>query len=250
MYIWLKLYFMKVSDYIKYSIDKLPKGYVFTYGNFVDDVNKKEAIIKALNRLASTGKIVKLSKGKFYKPEESPFGILEPEQKQIVKDLLEKDGKLIGYITGLGIYNHLKLTTQVSYVIQIGRNETRPALKRGMYSIAFIKQKNTITKENIPLLQLLDAIRFIKKIPDTSTETLCNRLRALLIELDTKEKNTMVRLSMKYPPATRALLGALFENLNVSVDLNSLKKSLNPITTYKLGISQNILPTIINWNIK
>ncbi len=241
---------MKVSEYIKSSIDKLPKGYVFTYGNFITDVNKKEAIIKALNRLAATGKIVKLSKGKFYKPEESPFGTLEPEQKQIVKDLLEKDGKLIGYITGLGIYNQLKLTTQVSYFIQIGRNETRPALKRGMYSITFIKQKNTITKENIPLLQLLDAIRFIKKIPDTSIETLCKRLKALLEELDTNRINTMVRLSMKYPPATRALLGALLEILNANINLNSLKESLNPITTYRLGISENILPTIINWNIK
>ncbi len=241
---------MKVSEYIKSSIDKLPKGYVFTYSNFVADVNKKEAIIKALNRLAATGKIVKLSKGKFYKPEESPFGTLEPEQKQIVKDLLEKDGKLIGYITGLGIYNQLKLTTQVSYVMQIGRNETRPALKRGMYSITFIKQKNTITKENIPLLQLLDAIRFIKKIPDTSIETLCKRLKALLEELDTKRINTMVRLSMKYPPATRALLGALLEILKANINLNSLKESLNPITAYRLGISENILPTTINWNIK
>ncbi len=241
---------MKVSEYIKSSIDKLPKGYVFTYSNFIADANKKEAIIKALNRLAATGKIVKLSKGKFYKPEESPFGTLEPEQKQIVKDLLEKDGKLIGYITGLGIYNQLKLTTQVSYVIQIGRNETRPALKRGMYSITFIKQKNTITKENIPLLQLLDAIRFIKKIPDTSKETLCKRLKALLEELDTKRINTMVRLSMKYPPATRALLGALLEILNANINLNSLKESLNPITTYRLGVSENILPATINWNIK
>ena len=241
---------MKTTDYIKVTIDKLPKGYVFTYSDFTTEVNKKEAIIKALNRLAASGKIVKLSKGKFYKPEESPFGTLQPDQKQIVKDLLEKDGKLLGYITGLGIYNQLKLTTQVSYVIQIGRNETRPTLKRGMYSIAFIKQKNTITKENIPLLQLLDAIRFIKKIPDTTIETSCKRLKALLTELNTKQINTILRLSMKYPPATRALLGALLEDLSVPVDLSALQNSLNPITSYKFGLSQSVLPTIINWNIK
>lgn len=32
------------------SIDRLPKGFVFTYEDFIGDVNKKEAIIKAVNR--------------------------------------------------------------------------------------------------------------------------------------------------------------------------------------------------------
>ena len=59
------------------SIDRLPKGYVFTYTDFMDQLNHKEAIIKALNRMTTTGKIVKLSKGKFYKAEKTPFGIVD-----------------------------------------------------------------------------------------------------------------------------------------------------------------------------
>jgi hypothetical protein len=43
---------MKVSDYIALTIDRLPKGYVFTYADFTTEVNKKEAVIKSLNRLA------------------------------------------------------------------------------------------------------------------------------------------------------------------------------------------------------
>jgi hypothetical protein len=241
---------VKTAEYIKVTIDKLPKGYVFTYSDFITEVNKKEAIIKSLNRMAATGKIEKLSKGKFYKPEQSPFGVLQPNQKQIVKDLLEKDGKLLGYITGLGIYNQLGFTTQVSNTIQIGKNETRPSLKRGMYTISFIKQKNTITKENIPLLQLLDVIRFIKKIPDTNVVNSCNRLKVLLAELDNNKLNSIIRLSMKYPPSTRALLGALLEEMQTKTDLNALQKSLNPITVYKLSISQDKLSTAPNWNIQ
>ncbi|MEO8962925.1 MAG: DUF6088 family protein [Ginsengibacter sp.] len=84
---------MKVSEYIAFTIDRLPKGYVFTYSDFDTELNGKEAIIKALNRLAASEKIVKLSKGKFYKPETTPFGKLQPNQYQIVKDLLETDGK-------------------------------------------------------------------------------------------------------------------------------------------------------------
>jgi hypothetical protein len=241
---------MKTIDYIKVTIDKLPKGYVFTYNDFTTAVNKKEAVIKSLNRLAAAGKIVKLSKGKFYKPEQTPFGTLQPKQKQIVKDLLERDGKLLGYITGLGIYNQLNFTTQVSNTIQIGRNEVRPALKRGIYSISFIKQKNTITKENIPFLQLLDVIRFIKKIPDTTLVNSCQRLKYLLAEMDNNKINTLVRLSLKYPPATRALLGAILEDIKADAELGVLQKSLNPITVYKYAITEDDLPTQTNWNIK
>lgn len=241
---------MKSTEYIKVTIDKLPKGYVFTYGDFITEVNRKEAVIKSLNRLAAAGKIKKLSKGKFYKPEQTPFGTLQPRQKQIVKDLLEKDGKLLGYITGLGIYNQLGFTTQVSNTIQIGRNEVRPALKRGLYKISFVKQKNTITKENIPLLQLLDVIRFVKKIPDTTTTTSCKRLKALLADLDKESTGSLVRLSMKYPPSTRALLGALLEDIEQDDRLlANLKQSLNPISVYNYSLTERDLPTIQNWNI-
>src|SRR5690606_14635249 len=109
--------------------------------------------------------------------------------------------------------------------IQIGSNEPRPALKRGIYKIGFIKQKNTITKENIPLLQLLDVIRFIKKIPDTNITTSCKRLKALLSELESDKINSLIRLSMKYPPSSRALLGAVLEDIQAKVELSSLKKS-------------------------
>lgn len=240
---------MKVSDYIAVTIDRFPKGYVFTYADFVTEVNKKEAVIKALNRLVASGKIVKLSKGKYYKPENTPFGNLQPNQAQVVKDLLEDDGKLVGYLTGYSIYNQLGLTTQVSYTIQIGKNDLRPAFKRERYSISFIKQKNTITKENIPLLQILDAIRYIKKIPDTSVEASCKRFLAILQELSTKEKETLVRLALKYPPATRALLGAVLEELQETQILTPLMKSLNPITKYKLSGAEKALATTEKWNI-
>lgn len=241
---------MKVTDYIINKIDRLPKGYVFTYGDFTNEVDSKEAIVKALNRMVKTSKINKLSKGRFYKPEKTPFGDLEPDEYQVAKDLLEKNGKPIGYITGFGIYNKLGLTTQMSFVIQIGRNETRPSLKRGRYRISFIKQKNTITKENIPLLQILDAIRYIKKIPDTDTEFLVKRFLQITKNLSGKNQALIVRLSLKYPPATRALLGAFLEELGIDEYQDVLRKSLNQLSDYKLGIPEQVLSSAIKWNIK
>lgn len=240
---------MKTPEYIALTIDRLPKGYVFTYADFIAEVNKKEAVIKALNRMVKAGKIAKLSKGKYYKPENTPFGMLQPNQAQVVKDLLEEDGKTVGYLTGFSIYNKLGLTTQVSNIIQIGKNQIRPNFKRERYFISFIRQKNTITKENIPLLQILDSIRYIKKIPDATIETSCKRLLGIIKNLSEKDKGTMVRLALKYPPVTKALLGALLEELKESSLIEPLYKSINPITKYKLKGTGNLLRAAGKWNI-
>ena len=241
---------MKNIDYIKYTINRLPKGYVFTYDNFMREVKNKEAVVKALNRMVVSGKIRKLSKGKYYKPEKTIFGELGPDQYQVVKDLVEKDGKIQGYLTGYSIYNGLGLTTQVSNTIQIGKNEVRPSFKREQYTIAFIRQKNIVTKENVPLLQLLDAMRYIKKIPDASIDFVCMRLLLLLKEKGSSSYATLVRLAQKYPPATRALLGALLEQLGEQDLAIPLYNSLNQITTYELKGADKVLKNTEKWNIK
>lgn len=271
---------MNTTQYIISKIDGFPNGYIFTCSDFGLAVDKPEAVIKCLNRLVGSGKINKLAKGKYYKPEISAFGSLQPSQYQIVKDLLEKNGKIVGYITGYGAYNELGLTTQVSNTIQIGRTEVKPALKRGIYKIAFIKQKNKISKNNIPLLKILDAIRFIKTIPDTTIDNSCIRLIAIIKKLTDTECERIIKLSLQYPPAVRALLGALIEksmkgkkrkrcrvasggiptvrfslnqkpcNFKELNNLGIIRKSLNPITTYKLPVSRAILTKAKDWNIR
>jgi len=242
---------MSTTNTIGNRINKLPEGYVFTYSDLIDDLgNKKEAVIKALNRMASSGKISKLTKGKYYKPEATIFGDLQPIQYQIVKDLLENDGQVIGYLTGFSIYNKLGLTTQVSNVIQIGKNDIRAQFKRERFTISFIRQKNSITKEAIPLLQILDAFRYIKKIPDTSVFLASKRLLAIVKELSESDKTRIVKLALKYPPATRALLGAILEEIGEQELAESLRKSLNPITEYKLSGVGKAISSSTKWNIQ
>ena len=241
---------MKITEYISNSIDRLPKGYVFTYTDFIDKVNQKEAIIKTLNRMTAAGKIVKLSKGKFYKPENTPFGNLQPTLEQVTKDLLEENGKPVGYLTGYSIYNKLGLTTQISNTIQIGTRKIRPSTRRGKYKISFLRQKNTITRDNIPLLQILDTIRNIKKIPDAPVDASLKRLHTIIKSLSREDQATMTRLALKYTPFTRALLGALLEKKGNKEMIESLKKSLNPITTYTLPGKKPSLPSLANWNIQ
>jgi hypothetical protein len=232
-----------MTDTIKNTINKMSAGMVFTADDFPVTAENPKGVSKILNDFVAQGYLRKLSKGRFYKPQIGKFGELPPDTYQTVKDLLEKDGKLIGYIIGYSTFNDLMLTTQVPSVLQIGTRKEKKAIVRGIYRIHFAKQENTITKDTIPLFRLLDCLRFFKIIPDTAPDKACQRMLYLLKELDEQQIAKIKKLVLKYTPQTIALLGAMLENLYPDEDTSILFKKLNPMTIYKLSISQNILPT-------
>jgi len=240
---------MKVTDIISDKINRLPIGYVFTYNDFNIKAEHIEALTKALSRMVKDGRLRKLSPGRFYKPRLSDFGELKPEVYQVVKDLLEQNSKTTGYLTGYSAYNQLGLTSQVSNIIQVGTNELKKNITRGLFKIRFIKQLNKITKENIPLLRILDAIRFIKEIPDASIEQSCKTFIILIKNLNKQDRIAFLRLAKKYNPAARALAGAIFEICYGKKSADTIYKTLNPSSEYKIGISENILPNKQKWNI-
>ena len=241
---------MVITREVQRLVESLQPDYVFTYQDLNLPTERSESVIKMLNRLVNEGIIEKISKGHFYKPKQSVFGALKPKQEEIVKDLLEKDGKIIGYMTGYSVFNRLGLTTQVPNIIQVGTNVRKNKKKRGMFTISFVLQLNPITKENITLLQLLDAIRFIKEIPDATINQSCKRILAIIRELDKEETEKALMLAEKYPPMVRAMLGAMVENLYGTNKTMSLWNTLNPLTTYKVGIDEQVLPQIKKWRIE
>jgi hypothetical protein len=235
---------------IKNTIEKIETGVIFTASEFEATVKSPTTVSRTLNDFVAQGCLRKLSKGRFYKPQMSKFGELPPDDYQIVKDLLTEKGKLIGYITGYSAFNELGLTTQVPFALQVGTYDEKKAIKRGVYRISFIKQRNNITKENIPLLKLLDCLRFFKNIPDTMPDEACNRLLYLLSKLDKNQTTKIKKLALKYSPQAIALLGAMLETLNPQENTTALFKMINPMTSYKLGISDTVLSNQKKWNIK
>ncbi|MBI9068813.1 MAG: type IV toxin-antitoxin system AbiEi family antitoxin domain-containing protein [Salinivirgaceae bacterium] len=241
---------MKLTDLIKYKIDRFAEGYIFTYSDFDIDVKNESALKVALYRLVKSGKIERLSKGKFYKPKQGIIGKLKPDEYEIVKDLLKDGNKINGYITGYSIFNRLKLTTQVPNVIQIGVNLDKKEIKRGMYTIKFVRQWNKITKKNIPLLQILDCVRFIKNIPDTNIDQSFNRILNLIKKLSEADRKSFVELAINYPPASRALTGAILEEFGAIELSGKLFKTLKSTSWYKLNISDSLIVNKKKWRIQ
>ena len=63
------------------------------------------------------------------------------------------------------------------------------------------------------------------------------------------DRKELIRLTLKYPPSTRALLGALLDELQQKAITFTLKESLNPITKYELSNANEVLSKSSDWNI-
>ncbi len=241
---------MVASQLIENKIAGIEPTKVFTIEDLGFPHDWWENVRVKLGRMVKLGLIEKVGRGKYYKPKTYVFGNIGPAPSEIVKDLMYDNGTLSGYITGYAVWNQMGLTSQISNVIIIGTSRRRDLMTRGNYEIRFIMQPNKITSNSIPLLQILDSIKLIKQIPDTTVDKSIGILKKHITELDEKRLATIVKLSMKYPPRVRALLGAILESTGNDKYISELKQSLNPTSTYSIGLndSSDINPN--NWNIE
>jgi hypothetical protein len=240
---------MKVSEIVKNKVNRFRYGNVFS----IDDLNiadeDRKYVFSVLSQLVKSGKLRKIDKGKYYKPRIGVINELKPTSYELIKDLLIKDEKRVGYLTGYSIYNKLNLSTQLPNTFQVATNKSRNSTKRGFYKITFIKQNNRITNVNFAYLQILDCIKFVKHIPDNTPDKACWQLIQILKKNETRTLKYICKLALKYNASTRALTGAMIEAITGDNTSNSLYKTLNPSTRYNIGITEETLPNRRKWNI-
>lgn len=239
---------LKVIDIIENRINKMRAGYIFTSSDFYDLVSEPTMVSRALRQLIQSGKICKYAKGRFYKPQQSIFGTLPPSEGWIVQDYLMDGKRIIGYLTGQYVYSKLGLSTQISSAYTIGSNTYRRTIQRNGIKIRFVLQPNTITRDNIPLLQILDTIRFVRKIPACTPKEACVLLRLIICKKTADERKQIASLAIAYTDYVRAIVGAILDETNT--DTEPLYRSLNPASTYKIGLNESDLPNCKKWRIK
>jgi hypothetical protein len=242
---------MALATEIRKQIKQLPEGKIFRYNALHIAKEDYATAAKALERLLKQGVIKKVSKGVFYKPEQTVFGELKPDYSEMLRSYLFENGKRVAYETGTSLYNRLGLTTQMAFRIKIASRGKRININRENLKADAVKSYAEVTDNNYETLGLLDAFKDIKKIPDSSVAQAVNRLSTIVKELNDKQIASLLKYALVYPPRVRALVGAVLENIDSKAkNIEKLKKSLNPLSTIKLGLKENELPTKSNWYIE
>ena len=238
---------MKTAEKISQQIASMPDGNTFTYESLPIERNEYAAATKAMERLIKSGVISRAAAGLFYKPKKTVFGNLMPEEQDLLKPYLFAGGKRVAYITGNLLYNQMGLTTQVPKNVKVASRDRRLETSIGRMKVTSVKSKVDISEENYRYLEILDALKDLKTIPDVNINSALKLLKARITELGDNE--LLGKLALTYPPRVRALTGALMELIGERKATEFLKQSLNPLSRYQIGLNEDHLPTLKNWNI-
>ena len=242
---------MALATDIRMRIKNLPEGKTFGYINLRIARENYTTAAKALERLQKQGVIKKVSKGVFYKPEQTVFGELKPDYSELLRSYLFENGKRIAYETGTSLYNSMGLTTQLAFSIKIASRGKRININRGTLKADAVKSYAEVTDSNYETLGILDAFKDMKRIPDCSEAQAVRRLSAIVKKLNDKQIASLIKYALLYPPRVRALVGAILENNGSKLrGLENLKASINPLTTIKLGLKETDLPNKSKWYIE
>lgn len=241
---------MNISKQISQQINQFPEDILFGYKEL--NINQQDYITaaKVLERMQKKGVIKKISKGKFFKPKMTIFGEKKPSEEQILKLYLYNEGKRVAYITGTYLYNQLGLTTQIPSTIRIASRDKSITIKTLSVKASPAKSYVDVTEENYQILGFLDAIKDLKQIPDVDITLAVRIFQTRIKQLSKQQTQDMAEYALAYPARVRALIGAILEAMCIKTSIELLRKSLNPLSSYKLGISNNILSTAPNWNIQ
>lgn len=241
---------MNLSTQIQKQIKRFPEGKVFGYPDL--DIYRKDfqSVAKILERLQGKGLIKKMSNGVFYKPVKTAFGELKPDYNEQLRPFLFENGKRIAYVTGTYLYNQLGLTTQLAVRIKIASRSKRISINRGALKADAVKSYAEVTESNFTVLGFLDALKDIRKIPDTTVQNSVKILSAKIAKMEEKEITQLIKYALMYPPRVRALLGAILDDLGKPENITTpLLNSINPLTKIELALNKTDLPTVEKWNI-
>ena len=237
---------MNVSQSVVKKIENKKTGELITFDEF-SYLKNFNAVALTLGRLNKIGKIERLSKGVYYKPTVTEYGNLKPSEDEILKRILLKNNK--GYVSGAVAFNKLGLTTQVPNTIEIRGNSSSRLTKIGKLRIKFKKYDDEFKPQDVPVLQLLDALQDIRKISDTNFNDAYLEIKSKILRLTEDEIKRMLYFSKKRKPRVRALVGSILEKKYPEMG-EALLKTLNSLTTYKLGVDKALIPNMEKWKIK
>lgn len=242
---------MSIARSVVDSVARFESGRVFSYQDLPAYGVSPVTTMKAVSRLIKANKINKLSKGRFYKAKQGVLGELKPSDSELLKTVVYKNGQLKGYLTGVALYNQLGLTTQIPRVVTVATAGGRQKKDFGTLKARLVTARAPLTKESdIVLLQYLDVLRGINTIPDAEVNESLTRMQRKIADLDEKQAKRIQRVAIDfYNAQARALLGLLLVENDQWLN-PALKKTLNPLTKYKLKLDEKKWADKKSWNIE
>ena len=180
-----------------------------TYKNgepiFLDDIKykNKESLRQEMKRLVDKGDIMRAYNGVYYVPYKTIFnteGKMSID-KYIEKKYLIREGKRVGFLTGISLANMYGFTSQVPSSIEVSSNLASTRQRRleiDGNEIIVYSPVIDINDDNIGALQFLDLMQNLDKYSEIHGDELKNKLLEFVRKNDVNFKIVKELISL-YP---------------------------------------------------
>ncbi len=190
------------------------------------------AVAQALSRLARSGEIERLSKGVYYRARQTTLGRSRPNPSAIQK-LAERRKTM--FPAGVAAASMLGFTTQTARQQELATSAlSLPRKLVGQDTIVHARRPEAWAKLSEMDAALLDFLRRAGRTSELSPAETVRRTLELLADGDRWRR--LLAVARTEPPRVRAMLGALGAELGLPArELNTLRKSLNPLSRFNFG---------------
>jgi hypothetical protein len=116
-------------------------------------------------------------------------------------------------------------------------------------TILFVPKRVDAPEKESNLLVILDALKDIKKIPDSSADDVIIAIKKIITKLERDKQLKLINYAKAYPPRVIALIGAIFTEIGLKDEVLELKQILNPLTKFRLNLKDSVLRYKKEWEI-
>lgn len=220
---------MNNTEFIKSELNKYGQNEIIFASKLYKEVlfNKQVSELsfyKTLERMYKKKEIEKLSKGIYYFPKNSKYGIIPISDEEIASVFTNNNS---GMIVGYKLYNKLKLTTQISKNYNIYSSNVTNTQKK----IRNIEIKNiqiNFSKEYIRIIEMLEVLQNYYEIQDLNYFEFYNYAKKFSFTYN--EKAT--KIILEKIPYKKSTISFLYNILNYFKIENSLNSYLSTLSKY------------------
>ena len=196
-----------------------------------------DAVAKTLSRLVKAGTLERISKGLYYRPRKTRFGLSKPSIAELQKLPIQKDL----HPAGISAANLLKFTTQNAIHGEFATSASSvPRTIVGTRTRLHTRRPATWAHLSSEDAALLDFLRHRANLSELSAEATKTRLLDYFRDGDRFAR--LAKVATAEPPRVRAMMGAIGQEIQADpLILKPLRANLNPTSRFDFGKLRNLL---------
>lgn len=189
-----------VYDYI---VQNYKEGEPIFFSDLLIEGISRPAVNQQLKTLCKKGSLAKYETGVYYIPKRSALkSCIGPGADLVARyRFISKGGRIDGFYSGNTFANQLGISAQVPRVVEIVSNNTNSApreIEIGKRRFYVRKPVETVTAENVYVLQMLDLLKGLDAYLDYSYEVAAERF-AEYIQIHEIKRADVDKYIRKYP---------------------------------------------------